>query len=205
MADRPWKKPKSKDQIVRILRKLRDVYLADFVFRLDRIAPYVISFDGREPERPVQLLWDTIIQDTATWSSQYGCIGKVCVAHCEGQPIAMVQLGGVLIPEEAVSLVPSDTQVIPCHMTFDGERSKVLIAALTIDYFASTRGIESFGRGTLGEPQLIPSQVIRDKKAPWHSIDSMNAWRVIMARMTTRFTPSMDDLRELRYQDGFRS
>jgi hypothetical protein len=205
MADKLWKKPKSKDQIVKVLRKLRDLYVGDFIFRLDRLCPYVISFDGQEPERPVQLLWDTITQDTATWSNQYGCIGKACVAHSEGQPIAMIQAGGVIIPEEARLMVPQDAGLFVCHISKSGQREKVLLAALTIDYFVSTYGIESYGRGAPGEPQLVPSHIIRDKKATWHSVDSASAWRAVFMRMTKRFIPSMDDLKELRHdEDGFR-
>jgi hypothetical protein len=198
MPSNPWKKPKTKEEIKRVLRKLRDAFISGFIFRIDRDYPYVFSFDGKEPDRPVEVFWDISIEDSAIWSDRYGCIGRTFVAIEKGCPIAMMQVGGVIVPESALNVIPPDIPIITRHVTSGGKRSKVVLAALTVDYFLTSRGVESYGRGPAGEPQLLYKDTVKNPKNEWHSVDNVNAWKAVIERMARRNSLPEDKLKKIR-------
>ncbi len=204
-----WRRPKRKENIVKVLKKLRDAKLGRFIYELDRAYPYVFTFDDQQPDRPILIEWDGPPERTAKWSEDYGCIGQVCQIHERklvagskttiSHAIGMVQLGGAIIERTRTGELSEEYECIPTGIMLEGSRKKAVLIPLTIDYFLSTHAILEYSR-TIGPRREEVTKYIRNDRAQWHTVDQ-RVWEEVCDRLGKVYLPSESKLKELREKD----
>lgn len=204
-SDPVWKKPATRAEQARVVKRLRDGLLHKFMFSLDRTVPYAIGFDeegDKDHSPPVHVLWHTVETRGVSWSKEYGCIGTGCLVQFRQTDQvgietmldgAMLQVGGVIIPAKDHALVNKRYPIIKSH--------RGILVYLETKYFLTAQALKLFYKGiTPDEHNLRPESYIKDGRATWHVVPEW-VWRTIVSRMVRSLAPSKDLVRRLRTQE----
>lgn len=198
--DHGWKKPSTRAEQARVLRRLRDGLLHKFIYSLDRSVPFTIAFDEEADKldhRAVHVQWHSV--PAPSWSNEFGSVGTGCLIRYRVPKTdvladgAMLQVGGVILPLKDFDQVSKRYPVIRSHHG--------VLVYLETRYFLTAQALKQFAKaGAPQEEPIRPESYIKDSRAAWHTVPEW-VWRAIVSRMVRVLAPKRELIKRLRSRE----